>query len=75
MDKKLHLCIAETSVTCRDPEFGRVMGPGQFVDLAEPIGTNKAGKEVILGDLVRHDCFETMAPPAPTPTPKKRGNK
>ncbi len=74
MDKKLHLCIAETSVTCRDPEFGRVMGPGQYVDLAEPIGTNKAGKEVILGDLVRPGCFEDMTEPKKTPV-KKRGNK
>lgn len=75
MDKKLYRCRTETSVTCRNPEFGRRMGRGQLVDLAEVVSKNKAGEDVVLGDLVRRDCFEDMELPTKTPPPKKRGNK
>ena len=75
MDKELHRCKVITSITCDDPEYGRVMGIGQAVDLAESIGVNSKGKPVILGDLVRPGCFEKITQAKKDPSPKKRGNK
>lgn len=84
---KLHRCRTETSVACDDPEYGRRMGAGQFVDLSEKVGKNKKGAAVTLGELVRADCFEELEEledfhqvedepaPAETEIKKPRGNQ
>ena len=60
---------------CTDPEYGRRMGEGQIVDLAEEIGVNSKGRPVILGELMRPGCFVKMTMAKKEPGPKRRAVK
>lgn len=51
--KKWRRCKVEASVVSVELEYSKSLGPGQLVDLSEPVND-----EVVLGDLVSADWFE-----------------
>ena len=50
--KTLYRCVADNTVLSTEHEYSRRFGPGQIVDLDEPIGGG-----LKLRDVVRDGCF------------------